>query len=115
LISRSVEAVDGDHVALEAEFLHAVVGRPADQVARHGPLDRDLHPGRLLRGLGAVPAVGGQHRPAVVGEHQQRAVGPGETRQIAHVDQVRDQHRVQPGGTDLRSQVHLTLEMCHDA
>ncbi len=79
------------------------------------PLDRDLQVGRLLGGLGAVPAVGGQHGPAIVGEHQQRGVRPGETGQVAHVDQVRDQHRVQPAGGDLRTEIVSTLGMCHDS
>jgi hypothetical protein len=83
-------------------------------VAPDGPLDGDLQIGRLLGGLGAVPAVGGQHGAAVIGEHQQRAVRSTESRQVAHVDQVRDQHRVQPAGTDLRFQIVSTLGMCHD-
>jgi hypothetical protein len=108
-----VEAVHGDHMALEAQPPRAGRrGAPA-QVAPASPLDGHLDVGRLLSGLGAVAAVGGQHRAVVVGEHQQRRVGPGETGQVAHVDQVCDQHRVQFGRAESRTERGSPLGMCH--
>ena len=114
LARQRVEAVDGDHIALEAQLAHAGLGGPPDQVAPEARSMATSRSGACSAGLGAVPAVGGQHGAAIVGEHQQRAVRAGETRQIADVDQVRDQHRVQPAGADRRFQFVSTLGMCHD-
>ena len=96
------EGVDGHHVALEAEPAHSGGGGAPDQMRIAGALDHHLGVGSLTRGLGAVAAVGGQHRRFVFGEHQQRRVGAGEPGQITHVDQVRYQHGIQSG-------IHETL------
>ncbi len=56
------ECVDGDHVAFEAQPAHTVGGGAGGQVRSTCPLDDDLGVGRLLRGLGAISPVGGQHR-----------------------------------------------------
>jgi hypothetical protein len=114
LFGHRVHTVDRHHVALEAEPAHSLVGAATCQMASACSFDDDFDPGRLLSGLRAIPAVGGQHRLPIVGEHQQRAVGPGESGQVADVDQVCDQHRVQLFGNDLGSEVVSTLRMCHD-
>ena len=108
-----VEPVHGDHMALEAQPPHSGRRGPSGQVTPAGPLDGHLQVGCLLGGLGAVAAVGGQHRRLVVGEHQQGRVGPGETGQVAHVDQVGDQHRVQLGRAESDTQSGSPLGMCH--
>ena len=105
--SQRVEPVHGDHMALEAQPPHAGRRGPPGQVTPAGPLDGHLQVGRLLGRLGAVAAVGGQHRRPIVGEHQQGRVGPGETGQIAHVDQVGDQHRVQFGSAESAHRARL--------
>ena len=96
LLRERVEPVDGDDVALEAEPSHTVGGGPSGQKLPAGPLDHDFGVRHLLRGLGAVPPVGGQHRSVVIRANQQRRVGTGETGQITHVDQACYQHGVQP-------------------
>jgi len=80
LIRQCVEAVHRDHIAFKAQLGYARVGRVTRQVAPDCPLDGDLEIRRLLRGLGAVTAVGGQNGAAIVGEDQQRAVRSGKTR-----------------------------------
>ncbi|EUA20439.1 hypothetical protein I553_10170 [Mycobacterium xenopi 4042] len=67
----------------------------------------------LLRGLRAVAPVGASRGP-LVGEHQQRGVRTGESGEVAHVDQVADQQRIQPGGTNPRAEIFSTLGMCHN-
>ena len=94
----SGEAVDGHDVAFETQPADPAGGGAPGQMRPAGPLDDDLGVGGLLRGLGAVPPVGGQHRRFVVGADQQRGVRTGETGQITHVDQVGYQHRVQIRG-----------------
>ena len=79
---------------------------PADPVGCGTPgkmrpacsLDAQFGIGGLLRSLGPVPPIGGEHRRFLVGPDQQRCVRTGETRQITHVDQVRYQHGVQIRG-----------------
>jgi len=112
-----VEAVDGDHVALESDPRGAVDQGTPDQVRCARPLDHHLQIGGLAGGLGQVPGVGGQHRRGVgarsCGEHQQSGVGAGEPRQIPHVDQVAHHQRVQTGGRQRGSQPDPALGMCH--
>ncbi len=113
LFGECVEAVHGDDMAFKAQSPHAGRCGPPGQITRAGPLDGHLQVRRLLGGLGAVPAVGGQHRRPVVGEHQQGGVGPGETGQIAHIDQVADQHRVQFDRAQFGTERGSPLGMCH--
>ena len=85
-------------MAFETEPADPVGGGPPGQVRPAGTLDAEFGVRGLLRGLGAVAPVGGQHRGFVVGPDQQGGVGPGESRQIMHVDQVRYQRGVQLRG-----------------
>ena len=100
-------------MTLEAQPLRAGSRGAPGQVTAASPLDGHFHVGCLLGGLGAVAAVGGQHRIVIVGKHQQRRVGPGETGQVAHVIQVGDQHRVQVRSADPGTESGSPLGMCH--
>ncbi len=110
--SQRVVGVHRDHVALEAHPLRSGGRGPPGEVAPTGPLDGHFEIGRLLGGLGAVATVGSQNG-VVVREHQQCRIGPGEAGQIANVDQVRDQHRIQFGRPKPSSECGSPLGMCH--
>jgi len=89
------EAVDGHDVAFKSESAHPILGGTPGQVRPARPLDDDLGVLGLLRGLGAIAPVGGEHRRFAVGAHQQRRIRTREAGQITHVDQVRYQHGVE--------------------
>jgi len=113
--SQRVVVVHRDHVALETHPLRPGGRGPPGEVAPAGPLDGHFQIGRLLGGLGTVATVGGQNGVIIVREHQQSSIGPGEAGQIANVDQVRDQHRIQFGRPKSSSECGSPLGMCHAA
>ena len=96
-LAQGGEPVDGHHVAFKPQPAHAVLGGAPGQMRPARPLDDDLRVRGLLRGLGAIATVGGQHRRFAVGADQQRRIRTREAGQITHVDQVGYQHRVQFG------------------
>ena len=100
-------------MAFETHPLRPAGRGPPGEVTPAGPLDGDFQVGRLLRGLGPVPTVGGQNGAIIVREHQQSSIGPGEAGQIADIDQVCDQHRVQPGRPKSSCECGSPLGMCH--
>ena len=101
-------------MALEAEPADTRTGGTGGQMRAAGALDDEFRVGGLGGGLGDVAAVGGQDRRVVVRQNQQRGVRSGETGQIAHVDQVRYQHRVQIGGGQRRSELYSARRYRHD-
>ncbi len=84
-------------MAFKPQPAHPCLGGVRGQMRPTRPLDDDLGVWGLLRGLGAIPPVGGQHRRFVVGADQQRGVRTREPGQVTYVDQVGYQHRVQFG------------------
>ena len=112
-LAQSGEPVDGHHMTFKPHPPRAVLGCTRSQMRPARPLDDDLGVGGLLRGLGAITAVGGQHRRFVVGADQQCRIRTRKAGQITHVDQVGYQHRVQVGIRQPLAQPVPALRYCH--
>ena len=102
LADRAASTETGD--GLEADVPEAV----GEQRQVAGPVDPPGQVGHLLRGLHVVPPVGAEQWSGLVrlavARTSARGVRPGEPGQVADVDQVRDQQRIQPGVLQERAQ-----------
>lgn len=107
------ETIDGNDVTFKADATRAGCNGPRHQMPGTRALDRRFQIRRLAQGLSPIPRVGDQQRVGAGAEHQQRRIRAGEPGQIAHIDQITDQQRIQTDGPKARRESDPTLAMCH--
>lgn len=75
-------------------------------------VDHVLHVGELDGSLVAVAPISEEHRRAFA-RHEQRTVRAREARQVAHVDQCRDEDAVEPADAESGNKSFATISRCH--